>query len=557
MKSRNPVNTYTDAKETNIRNMLFLLKILALFFAAVPFFQQYATNDVNDKYFDYVHGLSLNIMALTIMSAVILLWIILDQAKRKYRYISKIEIPLLFIIFTLSIYLNESYGNAYKFLYLIIVITYTIELGGNCGLLLAAISSALILIPGLFNPTYAKSYDSDIALSALYVVIAWTLGYYVKLEHTHIDYLTHITNIDGLTGIYNHRYFHECLENKCIQNKKESIPLSLIIIDIDFFKDYNDLLGHRNGDALLNTIVGIIRDNIREDDLLFRYGGDEFCVILDNTEQDEALAISERLRVAVNEYKQEDLEHLPHKKLSVSIGLASLSDDVDSYLSLIDKADSALYRAKYLRKNRVEAYGAVWHTFKEMSNPNSEDLLKYVKTLISIIDAKDKYTYAHTERVAHYCELFADYLSLSAEEKKLLIFGAYLHDLGKINISKDILISDKLLTPEEWGELKGHPVESAIIIEKIDGFDDVIPIVKHHHERYDGTGYPDNLKGDEIPKLARILSVIDSYDAMTHKRPYQKTKSSEEGLAELERCKGSQFDATYVDAFVSMMNENL
>ncbi|MDO5520455.1 MAG: diguanylate cyclase [bacterium] len=463
------------------------------------------------------------------------------------------EIPLLFFIFTLAIYSNNSCGNAYKFLYLIIIITYTIEIGGNCGLFLAVISSCLILIPSVLNIDNVQSFDANLALSALFIVIAWTLGYYVKLEHTHIDYLTQITNIDGLTGIYNHRYFHECLVKSFTKHKEEELPLSLIMIDVDFFKEYNDLFGHRQGDELLKSIVTIIKNNMRSNDLLFRYGGDEFCIILNSTTQEEAVKIGEKLRLAVREYQHEGMEHLANKHLSISVGIACLTDETDSPLSLLDKTDSALYRAKYLRKNRVEAYGAVWHTFKEMSNPNNEDILKYVKTLISVIDAKDKYTYSHTERVAHYSELFADYIHLSADEKTLLIFSAYLHDLGKINISKDILISDKLLSPEEWNELKSHPLESVTIIEKIDGFQDVIPIVKHHHERYGGSGYPNNLKGEEIPSLARMLSVIDSFDAMTHKRPYQKTKTTEDALNELIRCKGTQFDPQYVDLFVEMM----
>lgn len=557
MKPHTLNTNYTDIKETNIKNMLFLLKILSLFFAAIPFFQEYAKNSVNNTQIDYAHGLTLNLVAVIVIAAIMLLWVALDQAKYKYAYITRLEIPLLLLIFTISIYFTKSYGNSYKFLYLIIIITYTIEIGGNCGMLLAIASSLLTMIPGLISPAYTNSFDSDLALSALFIVIAWTLGYYVKLEHTHIDYLTHITNVDGLTGVYNHRYFHDCLYNLCNSEDGDSTPVSLIMLDVDFFKEYNDLFGHQEGDALLKTIVTLIKDTIGKDDLLFRYGGDEFCIILHNATQEEAVIIGERLRDTVNKYSQEGMEHLPGKKLSVSIGVASLTADIDNHLSLIDKADSALYRAKYLRKNRVESYGAIWHNFKEMSDTNNDDIMKYVKTLIGVIDARDKYTYSHTERVAHYCELFADYLNLDSQEKKHLIFGAYLHDLGKINISKDILIADKKLTLEEWNELKSHPVESVAIIEKIDGFDDVIPIVKHHHERFDGSGYPDNLAGTEIPRLARMLSVVDSFDAMTNKRPYQKTKSLEEGLNELIRCKDTQFDGEYVDQFVAMMHEQV
>lgn len=550
-------NNYRDIKETNIHNMLFLLKLASFLLASIPFFHQYSTTLSPYISTDYKHSFISTCVALTIMGVIIFLWTSFEKARIQNQSMIILEILTLLILFTCSIYCTNHSGINFKFLYLILIITYTIELGKYSGLFLSIISSLLVLIPGLLDKQYTLSFDSDLTITLLFFLISWTLGHYVKLENTHIEYLTNITNIDSLTRIYNHRYFHECLEHSCADNLNSERPLSLIMVDVDFFKDYNDLLGHRHGDNLLVNIVTILSNNIRQNDLLFRYGGDEFCIILDNTTQEEALLIGERLRLAINNYPQEGVEHLPGKKLSVSIGVASLSDDVDSYLSLIDKADAALYRAKYLRKNRVEAYGNVWNTFKELSEADNDDILKYVKTLISIIDAKDKYTYFHIERVAHYCELFADYLDLSQEDRRNLFFGAYLHDLGKINISKDILISDKPLSEFEWSELKSHPTESVTIIEKIDGFDSVIPIVKHHHERYDGSGYPDALAGRDIPPLARILSIVDSYDAMTHKRPYQKKKTTQEGLQELIRCKGTQFDATYVDLFVKMMNETL
>lgn len=557
LKSNSLPNNYTDIKANNIHNMLFLLKLASFLLASIPFFHQYSSHFINEIGNDYRHSFIFTCIALIIIGTIMFLWTSFEKARASKQSMIILEILTLFTLFTCSIYTTNYSGINFKFLFLILIITYTIELGKLAGILLSVISSLLVLIPGLINEQYTVSFDSDLTISLLFFLISWTLGHYVKLEHTHIEYLTNMTNIDSLTKVYNHRYFHECLEKNCTENLNNGQPLSLIMIDVDFFKDYNDLLGHQHGDHLLINLVNILSNNIRQNDLLFRYGGDEFCIILNNTTQQEALLIGEGLRLAINSYPLEGVEHLPGKKLSVSIGVASLSDDVDSYLSLIDKTDTALYRAKYLRKNRVEAYGNVWNNFKELSETNIDDILKYVKTLISIIDAKDKYTYFHIERVAHYCELFADYLQLSDEDRRNLIFGAYLHDLGKINIAKDILITDNPLTELEWNELKSHPTESVAIVEKIDGFDSVIPIVRHHHERYDGSGYPDALSGHDIPTLARILAIVDSYDAMTHKRPYQKKKTSQEGLQELIRCKGTQFDAKYVDLFVKMMNETL
>lgn len=535
--------------------MLFVLKVISLLLASIPFLQKGVVGLATGTSDSYLHMVAILFHTVFIIGSVMILWIVHKKTKIRHSHITKLEIFLLYFIFSLSIYMTDEHGDIYKFLYIIIIITYTIELAGRRSILLAIISSGLLLIPNLLQHHALITLPFNLALSTVFLLIAWTLGHYVKSRQTHIEYLTHITHVDGLTGIYNHRYFHECIERLYKKHEKAHTPLSLLMIDLDFFKEYNDLFGHQQGDALLKAIISLIQKNLRKQDLLFRYGGDEFCAILENTELEQALAISEQIRSSVAEYHHSGMEHLSRKRLSLSIGVASMSEEIDHHLVLIDKADSALYRAKYLQRNRVEAYGTAWHAFKGMSTVENEDLLKYIKTLISVIDTKDKYTYSHTERVAHYSELLADYLQLDEEEKRLLIFGAYLHDLGKINISKEILIKDEKLTLEEWRELQTHPTESVTIIEKIEGFEQVIPIVKHHHERYDGSGYPDNLQGKEIPKLARILSVADSFDAMTHKRPYQNTKTFEEALNELIHCKGTQFDPEYVDLFVEMLKD--
>ena len=534
--------------------MLFLLKLSSLFLASIPIFQKYSIELSSEIVMDYYNSLVFTFMAFGIIGMVMLLWTAFEKNKND-KFVQWVEVPALLILYTFSIYCSDNFGYSFKFLYIILIITYTIELGQKNGLFLALLSSILVIIPRLFIPSYPISFESDIAIILLFVIVAWTLGYYVKMEHTHIEYLTNMANIDSLTGIYNHRYFHECLDHYYKYNTQHQIPLSLILIDVDFFKEYNDVLGHLEGDHLLTTIVNLLSQELGEKGILFRYGGDEFCIILNQISESEALVIGEHLRSTINSYHKEGMEHLPGKKISVSMGIASLEDNTDSYMDLIEKADTALYRAKYLRKNRVEAYGNIWNSFKQLSHSSNDDVMKYVKTLLSIIDAKDKYTYSHIERVAHYCEIFADYLNLPYEDKRNLVYGGYLHDLGKLNISKDILISDQPLTTEEWNELKTHPIESAAIIEKIDGFEDVIPIVKYHHEKYDGSGYPEQLSGNDIPPLARILAIVDSYDAMTHKRPYQKTKTAEEGLQELQRCRGTHFDCEYVDAFVAMMEE--
>lgn len=184
------------------------------------------------------------------------------------------------------------------------------------------------------------------------------------------------------------------------------------------------------------------------------------------------------------------------------------------------------------------------------------DLISSIKTLISVINAKDRYTYAHTDRVVIYCELMAKHLGLSDNEVKTLRYGAYLHDIGKIQISKDILIKRTKLTDEEWDILRSHPANGVEIIRPVESLKGVCPIILHHHEKYDGTGYPDGLKKDEIPYLVRILSIIDSFDAMTSNRPYSQRRTYDDAVNELRNCSGTQFDPEIINEFIEMLNRN-
>jgi HD-GYP domain-containing protein (c-di-GMP phosphodiesterase class II) len=240
--------------------------------------------------------------------------------------------------------------------------------------------------------------------------------------------------------------------------------------------------------------------------------------------------------------------------MTISIGVSTYNRENENYKDLIENADMALYRAKFLRRNKVEVYSSIYEQVKENNiDTNLIEEMKPLKTLITVINSRDSYTYKHVERVYHYCRIVAEHLKLPKEEKRQLLYAAYLHDLGKINVAKEILISSRKLSKEEWEELKKHPQDSADILKQVKGFEKVVPIVLEHHEKYDGTGYPNGLKGDEISYLARILTVADSFDAMTNQRTYQKTKTFKEAFEEIERCKGTHFDAEIADKFIEAL----
>ncbi|MPM62193.1 hypothetical protein SDC9_109059 [bioreactor metagenome] len=212
-----------------------------------------------------------------------------------------------------------------------------------------------------------------------------------------------------------------------------------------------------------------------------------------------------------------------------------------------------------MRRNSVEVYSSIFEEFSgdDSQNEGLKKIMNSLKTLITVINSRDFYTYNHVERVVYLCKEFANYLELQDEDKRLLLYAAYLHDLGKINISKEILICDQPLTNEQWEELKRHPIDSAAIVGAIEGLEDIVPIILQHHERYDGAGYPNKLRGNEICYLARILTLADSFDAMTSKRPYQATKTYDQAFDEIRKCSGTQFDPDLSEKFIGAIQHAL
>ncbi len=543
-----------NTKKEQIRTMFFTLKILALFFSAIPLFQYLSKklniDFTNSNYSIYIIGLTL------LMLCMVMFFLnFIFNRNQNNRHFQILEMSIFIIIFIITIYISGANESYIKFIFLFIIISYTIEYGMKIGFTIAIISSIVILTMDLVfggKGEVNRYFENDLALVAMFFLVTWTLGFYVKLEKLHIQDLTEYANIDGLTGAYNHRYFYELIELIFDESVKNNRMLSIIMIDIDYFKKYNDMYGHRKGDDLLKEITSVLQKNLRETDIICRYGGDEFCIILGNTNKEQASHIANTMKESIDKYEFFGQEYLPNGKLTISIGVATLSNESENFKTLIEDADMALYRAKFLRRNKVEMYSSVFDQVKEFDHTNTDLLtnMKQLKTLITVINSRDTYTFKHVDRVFNYCNIMADYLKLEASERKSLLYAAYLHDLGKINVSKEILVADNKLTKEQWDELKKHPQDSADIIRQIGGFDDVVPIVLQHHEKYDGRGYPNGLSGENISYLARILTIVDSFDAMTNQRTYQKIKTFDEAFIEIERCKGTQFDPIIADQFI-------
>jgi diguanylate cyclase (GGDEF)-like protein/putative nucleotidyltransferase with HDIG domain len=364
------------------------------------------------------------------------------------------------------------------------------------------------------------------------------------------------SRIDELTGLFNRRYFEERLKEELSRHSRYGDVFSIFMIDLDNFKAYNDVYGHPAGDILLGQIGKIIRNSVRNVDQAFRYGGDEFVVILPQTARDAAYVVAERVRRQI-------AEEMEKRAIAVtcSIGLASYPADGMLSGELVDVADVALYHAKRTGGNRI------FLSSKILSKPPDEEGIPEIGTkpsslsevydIASAVEAKDPYTYGHSKKVNIYAVALAESIGLSPDEVSALSAAALLHDIGKVGISDKVLNKKGKLNKEDWEAIKAHPKLGANIISNIPRLAPAINSILYHHERWDGSGYPEGLKAEEIPIEARILAIADSFEAMTSARPYRPALSLEEVVTELREGAGLQFDPKLVEVFIGIVEAGL
>ncbi|WP_353106585.1 HD domain-containing phosphohydrolase [Acetoanaerobium noterae] len=336
--------------------------------------------------------------------------------------------------------------------------------------------------------------------------------------------LLYKTYHDELTGLYNRVYFSEILEE--IQSKP--LPLSIIVADLNCLKITNDTFGHEAGDKLIINMAKLIQSNIEEGHIACRIGGDEMIVIMPETDARKSLDILAKIKQATISSKEEPIRPL------VALGAATKINEDESFSRLFKRAEEKMYENKMDESEYT--YDKVIGSFKKAILENEYESPE------------------HYDRLKALCLELGYAMNLDKEDLDALALLSDLHDIGKAGLDKEILLKEGPLTHDEWEKIKRHPELGFKIVSSSVKFSHVGKGILAHHEHWDGRGYPQGLKGEEIPLIARIFAVVEAYDAMTHKRPYKKTFTKNEAVLELNNCSGTQFDSRVAEVFINMID---
>ena len=425
----------------------------------------------------------------------------------------------------------------------------------------------------IIEDSYAKQNAVQYSLIANYTAL---ITHNFDLLEKSDEYI----NTDSLTLLNNHRGFQEILTNELTRAQNNKQKLSIIMMDINNITKINRELGHAKGDEVIKLVAEKVRQNIRENDIAGRYGGDEVAIILPNTDSNQAKYLAEYLTYSLSCCFIDEIG-----PIKVSVGVATYPDCAEDKEKLLILAEQAMYisQAKGYKDGMsaiisssdfnfwddiaLKSYAEVVSkrhsqlgiNFEEelLDKFNSDHELSDTRTweiatsLAGAIDAKDPYTKGHSTSVSKYSEALARAINLPEKEVERITLGALLHDVGKIGIPETVLKKEGPLSDDEWAIMKQHPT---IGVEKVlqpnPNLRDLIPIVKYHHERIDGKGYPENLSNDNIPLAAKIVAIADTYHALISDRPYRKGMNIEKAISILEEGAGTQWDKDLIRTFI-------
>ncbi len=366
-------------------------------------------------------------------------------------------------------------------------------------------------------------------------VVAWDGDRPLRMIGCHIDIteqkqavaeIQYLGLHDTLTGLYNRRFYEAEFQRLDVP---ENLSLAILIIDVNGLKLTNDAFGHAAGDKLLQTVAEVLRQTFRQDDIVARVGGDEFAVLLPNTDKTKVRQLTKRVHRAM---RLKTVEGLP---LSVACGWAAKTNRGEDMHAVFKEAEDHMYRNKVAEQTS--------HRYQT------------IQLIVQTIYAKSPREQQHAQRVRQLCAQIGAAMGLNQSEIHQLSTAGELHDIGKIAVDNEILDKKGPLSDSEWEQIKRHPQTGHSILSAVNDYGPLAESVLAHHERWDGSGYPNGWRKEEIPRIARIISVADAYDAMTSNRPYRSGMSGAAAMVEIRRCSGSQFDPAIATVFLNMMTE--
>lgn len=380
---------------------------------------------------------------------------------------------------------------------------------------------------------------------------------------------------DVQTGLFNYRYLGEIIEAEFLRAKRSGHPLSIIMLDIDYFKSINEVYGHHFGDLVLKQLARQLKRMVRKYDIVIRFGGEEFAIISPGTDKSTALLLARRLLDDINLYNFGNKKDIV--KLKLSIAVATFPEDrivlggdlielVQQILSKVKECGgNNVYSAQDLKKAKLAIPGReepedvkfLKEKIDKLTKGANQSLIEAVLAFAKTLELKDHYSGEHVEKTVRYATELARALNLSNDEIERIRQASILHDLGKIGISDKILLKRSKLSKYEFEEIKKHPRIGVDIIRPIQFLHNLIPLILYHHERWDGRGYPNGLKGEDIPVGARIIALADVYQALTSDRPYRRAFSKQEAIKIIKEGSGTQFDPAIVEKFLQVLEEEI
>jgi len=348
----------------------------------------------------------------------------------------------------------------------------------------------------------------------------------VTIEKERQEEVRFMSQHDYLTGLYNRYNFEQEMKRL---NTERQLPISIIIGDVNGLKLLNDSFGHLEGDKLLKEVATIFNKATRSEDIVARWGGDEFTVLLPQTTTEDAHRVLDRISDLCDKSMYDII------KPSIAIGIATKTDKSQDILDILNAAEERMYNNKLVEGKKMR-----------------EQLLE---NLITMVNRKALDNKSHSENISILVEKYSTYHKLQQQKDELLLLAKY-HDIGKIAIVDEILNKPEELDDTEWSRIKAHPEIGSRIVSAVSDIQHISTDILHHHEWFDGTGYPQNLSGNTITLNARILSVLDAYESIVNDKVYREKRSHDEAITEILKGTGNQFDPEIVKLFIQIFEKD-